>query len=366
MRTVSFSEVDPSDWNIACDTSSDAWLFHRHEWIRLEESRLGAKNTSFAIERKGGIIGVAPLFNSGLPLGTFEENLHHTGIHRHAGIAIIDSLSAVDRSEAEQLALSMIISLATGSGGDRVQLSVQNAAPRWRPGQPDSIPFWASSGVVHYGIYTGPNGLVPVPSLSTLALDQFYDLSVDPVAPGLGVAASARTAARKATSRGVRIHHETPDRHMDTVLELAEKSARRTGESTPDVEYFRELLTGAPSRHVTTLLALDESSSPIGALILAVYKGVAHFLHGYSDPEKLDLRINDFLHFAAIEWAREVQLSFYRLGPYFPEVPADWPVSKVSRFKTKFANMNVPIRQGSIFIHREKYLELGRRVFGAQ
>jgi len=365
MRIVPFSEVSPSDWNIACETSSDAWLFHRHEWISLEAARLGASNVSFAIERSGRLVGVVPFYNSKLPLGPFVEDLHHTGIHRHSGIAVVDSLSRLDRSEAEKLALATIISLATDAGSDRVQLCVQNASPRWRPGQSELIPFWASSGVVHFGLYSGPNGVIPVPQLSTLALDQFYDLSVDPATPVDGISSSARTAARKAVNHGVHVRMETTHGHLDTVLEIAERSSRRTGEAAPDVAYFNELLAGESSRHVTTLLALDSSSNPIGALVLAVYKDVAHFLHGYSDPESLDLRVNDFLHLSAIEWARGEGLDFYRLGPFFPEVPPDWPISKVSRFKTKFANTSVPIRQGSIFVEREKYVDLGRGIFEA-
>jgi len=300
-----------------------------------------------------------PLFKSQLPLGPFIENLFHAGVHRHAGIAVSDALTIVERTEAENLALSTCISLAVEGTADRLQLSVQNAAPRWRPGSADSIPFWASSGRVNYGLYTGPNGITPFPFASTLALDQFYDLSVDPDIPGIGISSSARTAARKATGHGINISVTDNRDSLELLVDKISKSRQRTKEHTPDSLYFDELLRGECSRNIITLTARHRTRGVVGILVISIYKNVAHFLHGYSDPESLEFRVNDLLHLRAIEWARAEKMDFYRLGPFFPEVPRDWPISKVSRFKTKFANASIPIRQGSVFFQREKYIDLG-------
>ncbi len=366
MRVIPFVDIEPSVWNELCDSSDDAWLFHRHEWISLEVMRLGAINVSFAISRNDELVGLVPLLNSRVPIGPFVEKLFHMGLHRHAGVAIRDSSSILQGEEAERLSLTTCISLAHEGSADRLQLSVQNAAPRWRPGRPDAIPFWSMSGMVNFGIYSGPNGIMPFPFASTLALDQFYDLSVDPDTPGLGIASSARTAVRKALSHGLEVGVEQGPQALAHVLDLTAKSAARTGETVPDPAYFHTLLEGSCSSNVTALLARDNSSTVVGALLLATYKNVAHFLHGYSDPEMLQYRVNDLLHFKAIEWAGAAGMLFYRLGPFFPEVPADWPISKVSRFKTKFANASVPVRQGSVFLRREKYTDLGRLILAQQ
>jgi hypothetical protein len=362
MRAIPFDEVEPSLWNEICDSSDEAWLFHRHEWIRLEAKRLGAVNLSFAISRNDELVGLVPLLNSALPLGPFNENLYHMGLHRHSGVAISGSSSMLQRAEAERFALTTTISLANNGSADRLQLSVQNAAPRWRPGRPDAIPFWSTSGMVNFGIYSGPNGIMPFPFASTLALDQFYNLSVDPDTPGLGIASSARTAARKALNQGLEVCVEQGHLALAYVLDLAVKSSTRTGETVHEPTYFHDLLEGSCSEGVTTLLARDKTSKVVGALLIATYKNIAHFLHGYSDPEMLQYRVNDLLHYKAIHWARAAGMEFYRLGPFFPEVPSDWPISRVSRFKLKFANISVPIRQGSVFLQRQKYSDLGKLI----
>ena len=98
----------------------------------------------------------------------------------------------------------------------------------------------------------------------------------------------------------------------------------------------------------------------MAALWLLIHKGAAHFLGGVSDPAYLPMRVNDFLHWSAIVWANHQGLTHYRLGPVFPELPDDWPVARVSRFKGKFGGISYSTIQGSYFRHPEKYLETGR------
>ena len=361
MRLVPYDDVAASEWNRVCDACDDAWLFHRYEWIQLEMCRLTASNHSFGIMAKDQLIGIVPLFQSAFPIGPFTESLLHTGIHRHTGIAIAESLNPVQKAEVESLALKACLKTAVELEVDRLQLNVQNAAPRWRPGGVVSLPFWASSENVHFGMYSGPNGIVPIPFMSTLAVDLFYDLSVSPEIPGLGVSSSARTAARKAFTNGLRATWVTPVNQVGMILDIAEKSSRRSGEAMPNIAYFTRLLNNASFEpYIHILVVRDKSNREVGVLVLAELKGVVHFLHGFSDPEYINLRINDYMHSEAIKWARDQTFSFYRLGPYFPEVPRDWPISQTSWFKKKYANSSVPVRQGSIFLKRDKYMKLAQ------
>ena len=41
----------------------------------------------------------------------------------------------------------------------------------------------------------------------------------------------------------------------------------------------------------------------------------------------------------------------YRFGPVFPEAPADWPIARVSAFKSKFGARSVPTIVGSLFLN---------------
>ncbi len=58
-------------------------------------------------------------------------------------------------------------------------------------------------------------------------------------------------------------------------------------------------------------------------------------------------------------WAQRGQFLpglHYRFGPAFPEVPDDWPIARVSRFKEKFGGQSFTTIQGSLFLKPEKYL----------
>ncbi|HEY1301010.1 MAG TPA: hypothetical protein VGF07_10975, partial [Stellaceae bacterium] len=63
-----------------------------------------------------------------------------------------------------------------------------------------------------------------------------------------------------------------------------------------------------------------------------------------------------FLQWSVIAWAKQQGLTHYRLGPFFPEVPRDWPISMVSWFKAKFGGRAVTIIQGSYFRTPQLYL----------
>lgn len=358
MKVVNFGDVPSHDWNVLCDSSDEGWLFLRSEWLQLESGRLNADNHSFGIELGGQLVAIVGLLSSDLPVGPFVERLVHTGVHRHTGFAFSNAMAPVELAEVQRFALTRCLEIATRLKADRVQLSVQNASPAWRPGGRCDLPFWASSGSVHYGLFYGPNGVTPAPQMSTLAIDQFYDLSIDPHLPGIGVASTARTAYRKAMGSGFRVEEIGPELRLSAILDLSTKSAARTGEVLPACTYFRQLISAAPHRgQVTVIAAVDSSDSLAGALIVAHDKGVVHFLHAYSDPGHLQSRVNDLLHLSAIEWARQAGFAFYRLGPYFPEVPQEWPIARVSKFKTKYANRHVAIRQGSVFINHHKYAD---------
>ena len=57
-----------------------------------------------------------------------------------------------------------------------------------------------------------------------------------------------------------------------------------------------------------------------------------------------------------IAWGRQAGDRIYRLGPFFPEVPREWPIARVSAFKTKFGGRSIPLVYASLYRRPEKYL----------
>ncbi len=132
----------------------------------------------------------------------------------------------------------------------------------------------------------------------------------------------------------------------------------RTGESLPAIDYYQSLYDLLAIEGKCRILFALSGEKFIGALFILLYKGAVSFMAGVSDPEYLPLRVNDFMHWSAIVWAKNQGYRYYRLGPIFPELPDDWPIAKVSRFKGKFGGRSVPIIQGSYFLRPEKYLDM--------
>jgi hypothetical protein len=140
---------------------------------------------------------------------------------------------------------------------------------------------------------------------------------------------------------------------------VAEASARRTGEALPDRRYYEEIWSAYAREDRCAILLVRHGTVTVGAIFLAIDKTAASLLGGVSEPGALHMRVNDFMHWSTMLWAREIGLRFYRLGPWFPSVDPDWPIAKVSRFKKKFGGRPFTVLQGSLYRKPERYREAG-------
>jgi len=360
MRVQLWSSTDSAAWNEAVDASGDGWCFHRHEWIGIESQRFGAENHSIAlVQGKDRIVALLPLYRQTLQLGPFAEVLVHTGIHRHTGPAVRNDLPPGAASTARMELVRHAIDRARELDADRIQMNVQNLAPAWRdPGRPE-IPSWVEQGF-SLGIGIGPQGLCPAPGTATLCADQIVRLQgKDTDTLFQGLERSCRRAVRKADRAGLTwetSEGSDPIEAAGRYTALAERSARRTGEAISPRGYVEQVLRVLGER--TRIVFARCQDHDVGGLLLVADRGAVHFLHGVSDPAALEHRPNDFLHWCAIAWAHSRGHHCYRLGPVFPELPDDWPVSRVARFKRKFGASSLPILQGSFFLRPEKYIPL--------
>jgi len=301
-------------------------------------------------------VGIHPLYLREQVLGGWTERALDCGVHRHTGLALLPSLPPGAVRAARRLAMTHLHRTARRLGVDRVHLNAQNLAPRNLCGQREEVPFWVADHGYQLGMHFGPAGPLPVPGMSTCCADQVVALA------GLGeehlfrgLEEGCRRAVRKAQKKGLEARvADGPDAAAE-YYRLARLSSTRTGEHLLPLSYYEALYARlAPEGRCCILLAVHEER-PVAGLLLLVDKGAAHFLAGASDPAALPLRPNDFVHWSAIRWAASRGLSHYRLGPTFPELPRDWPVARVSRFKGKFGGRSLPMIQGSRFLRPERY-----------
>ena len=140
MHAVPFKNISKNNWDGLVEASCQAWLFHRHDWITIEEAYAGTENVSFGIMEDARLIAVAPLYISRLGLGPFIETLVHDGHHRQTGLAMVSGLDAVNRASIRATWIKKIESESQLVDADRIHLARQKLAPA--PKAADSANAW--------------------------------------------------------------------------------------------------------------------------------------------------------------------------------------------------------------------------------
>jgi hypothetical protein len=357
VKIVAFRDTPNRDWDRTYASSSQAWLFHSADWVAIEESFFVGRNLSFALVDRGLVVGIQPLYLSDARSGTGGESLLHSAIHRHTGLAFSNHLPAKAIAAARGAAMTQIFALAEEHRCDRIQLNAHNLTPENRSARRNEIPFWVTRCGFHLGLAFGPQGLMAAPGMATCNADQIVDLEKDEQILFAALDQGCRNAVRQGMRNALRLLMGEESSAIDRYYELAQISAERTGEALPPIEYYREIWRRLqPTGRCAVLFAYDGNRAA-AAVFLLIDKGAASYLAGASDPRLLEKRPNNFIHWRAILWARERGLTHYRLGPVFPEVPPEWPIARVSRFKSEFGARSVTVIQGSYFRRPERYLE---------
>lgn len=355
MKILNYGEIAREAWDSVATLSPHAWLTHMSAWVKIEERFFVNANLSFALIDRDKVVGIQPLFLSEGDGMAFGERLIHCGIHRHTGLALAADIGTSTKKAIRRAAMTEILALADLYDVDRVQLNCHNLAPVNRSADREEIPFWVRDFRFHLGIAFGPNGMTPCPGVSTVNADQLIDLAASEET--LFGNLDDRASIRQATKEGLEFEISGDQSALQHYMAIAKASARRTGEVLPPDEYYQSILEAfLPDGHVHIAFA-SKGAERLAGLILLTDKKAASFLAGVSLPQALQFRPNDFLHWNAILWAKRAGLDIYRFGPWFPEVPRDWPISKVSHFKTKFGSKSVPIIQGSLFRRPERYVQ---------
>lgn len=358
MKLDYYPNLAPERWNRACEDSEQAWLFHRHEWISLEERFWAEGNYSFGILGEANqLIGILPLYLRKNGLGRWTESVLDSGLHRQTGLALVRGLSTETVHAAQTLSMNHLLQLADRLDVDRVQLNAHNLAPQCLLPQQAELPFWAADARFQLGLHFGPQGFLPMPGRTTACVDQIVRLDGrdEPALFG-SLSEPCRRAVRKAIRSQLAAAWGEAVADVHDYYRLAQLSAQRSGEPLPPKEYYQSMFDVLHASGRCRILFARHEHTTIGALWLLVDKQAVNFMAGVSDPGYLSVRVNEFMHWSAIQWAKREGHRAYRLGPIFPDVPEDWPIHRVSRFKKKFGGDGVPIIQGSLFRKPDRYV----------
>lgn len=361
MRAVAFEEVPAAEWDRAYANSDEAWLYHRRDWILIEHGFHLANRSIAAVGDDGGIVGILPLYVARAQGGPeFAELVLHSGMHRHAGPAIVNGAAANTRPAIQACLMQRMFEIAAAEGVDRIQLNAHNLAPALLRAPRCQLPYWVEDYGFQSGISFGPGFMMPCPGMSTCCADQIVDLSRDEPTLFDALDPSCRKALRKANSFGLSFAIDSSDAAPGRYYAVAQKSATRTGETLPQASYYAGIQAKLAHDGHAAIGIVTHQGRDVAAIFLLIDKGSANFMAGVSDPEALPMRVNDFMHWQTMLHCRSVGLGHYRLGPIFPEVPRDWTIARVSAFKAKFGGRSAVIVHGSFFLHPEKYRPTGQ------
>jgi hypothetical protein len=359
MKIVNAREISAAEWDEVSDASPQAWLFHRSDWMTIEE-RFVTANNSFALVHRERVVGIQPLYFTEASNGHGGERLLHCGVHRHTGLALVPDLTPAERASARSQAMAHIFALADACDASRIQLNSHNLAPENLSPDRQEIPFW----VEHYGFYLGlnfaPMGMLPAPTMATCNADQLVKLDATEEQLFAALDQKCRNAVRQALQKELELDVARSSDAVETYYAIAKLSAERTREALSPIDYYREIWSRLAASGRCAFLFARHRQQPVAALLLLIDKRGASYAAGVSDPSFLSMRVNNYIHWTGMQWAKRQGIGWYRFGPAFPEVPEDWPIRRISEFKTKFGSRSVTVIQGSYFRRPERYLEAAR------
>jgi hypothetical protein len=367
VQVVSFEKISSTLWNDLCLKSDDAWLFHNHEWILFEE-RYGQieKNFSFGIFVDESLVAAVPLYEKKYSLGPFEEKLLTTGSPKFTGPMFANELISSGNesliSSIQNIILEKIFNISDNIAADRVHIGIQPLTESYLKSKVIDMPFWLSKKKgFHVGQHYGESGLAPAPFMSTLCVEQIVNLDLTEDKIFAGLSSSCRRAIRKASASNYKVSVIDEATHIDEIEKLTRISSERTGQALLPTTYYENLFSSFVNTENVIIIKLEIEDNVAAILALACYKNKASFLSLASDPDFLEYRVNDLIHWCAIRMLKSKGFSLYRLGPFFPNVPENWSIHKVSKFKTKFGNFPIPLLEGSFFREPAKYINLSIR-----
>lgn len=365
MKIIGFDHCDRDAWDALVQASPDAWLMHRADWIEIEARFFTSANLSFAIADRDRLVACLPLYVSDAASSTAGDILVHSGIHRHAGLALAPDIDGPTSRQIQTAALRHVEHLAALAEADRIHMSQSTLAPRFRAAQRAELPFWVTEFGYQLGVSFASFGMAAVPGLSTVAADQQVDLDAPDDVLFERLDPACRRAVRKAQRSALSFSCSYGEGELDQYYALARRSSERTGEALPPIDYYRDVLLRLGPQSRAGVALAHHQGQPVAGLLFLGDRGAASYLAGVSEPTALEVRPNDFIHWSFMLWAKKQGFDLYRLGPNFPEVPQDWSIARVSQFKTKFGGRSVPMIQGSLYRNPDRYLEgLQARVDG--
>jgi hypothetical protein len=367
VKIVPFNQVAADIWNKLVDESVEGWLYHRTEWVELEETE-GYQNESFMVfSNEGQPLGIFCVYLSKRgPWWHLWEQYLHTGLCR-SGPAMAYGLSDKQRREVTIFALDYLRKRARIYRANRLEVRLPSLAPAYLPPLRSEVnPLWeyGFSAFPKYGV----SGIGRVQG--GITLDTIVDLrSSNEEGLFKEMSTMCQRAIRKANRSGVTCVEGNGLKALESFYRAYESSHLRSRSAKRPFTFFRKMYENLVEKGwMKTFLALHEGR-PIASVLLLCYKNVLTYFAGGIDYSAQQLRPHNLLFWETLRWAQQEGLGWYEIGPYFPYLPEGAKMGQIGHFKRQFGGKIFPLFEGVFFYNWPMYLggalmeEMGRRIY---
>ena len=353
VNTVPFNQIDPKVWNKFVDESPEAWLYHRTEWMEIEEVE-GYQNESFMVlSDEGSPLGIFCVYLSSRgPWWRLWERYFHTG-HCRGGPAMVGGLSAKHREEVFISALDYLKKRAQIYRSDRLEVRLPSLAPAYLPPMRGEINPLGEYGFRAFPMY-GRSGVGRLRgNITPTTIVELHGNDEETLFSALSP--MCRKAVRKATRAGVTCMEGNGSRDLELFYALYESSYLRSASERRPFTFFCRMSENLAEKGWMKVFLAHHEEKPIASILLLSYKDALTYYAGGVDYDAQLLRPHQLLFWETLRWARQNGWRWYEMGPYFPYLPKDNKMARIGFFKRQFGGREFSLFEGVFFYNWPMY-----------
>ncbi len=155
----------------------------------------------------------------------------------------------------------------------------------------------------------------------------------------------------------LKVEWGTADGQTEALASLYQETAKRTGFSGRDTDYFRSLIQTLRAAQVGEIVTVSHKSETLAAAVITFYGGVASYLYGGSGGDRA-LMAPYLMHWAAIKRAKQKKCAIYDLLAIAPTDKENHVHAGLTRFKTQFGGQSVRLLGSWDLVHQPTWYKL--------
>ncbi len=259
------SEIERTEWDALADSSSEAWLWHRSDFIDAQLTWPGRHDVSFGVfDADDALCAVMPMWCANARMLRVMQRRYM----RSAGLACAPGLAPIKRRELCESVAEYLTNLLEEEDAEHLGVSLSPLAPCVRPpNTPRTNPLFAV-GLANASIETW---MVDLSQPADKIRKRYTD--------------RARRSLRRAARSDHKLRPAAGCRDLETYYGLHCDTFTRSGGDIEPFDYYRIIFERFVPAGLSRLLFFERDGRVIAGHNTAIYKDAAHYWTGASLPE---------------------------------------------------------------------------------